>query len=178
MNLFKKIYINAPNSGLHLSVIPHRPIAYEGEARACSSLLGRAAANAFLPEVTSTIPWTNDKDHPFPHHVWFQFQRPKTVTKIGFSTRINADYFGQAPRKFDVIAGNSAEDCSGDATSKAHVLLRIEEAGFQRANQAKSWLIPVEMRKPHLCIGISIHSSAGNGKFVSLQNMIMWESRV
>ena len=38
----------------------------------------------------------------------------------------------------------------------------VEDAGFQRGDQAIAWLIPEEMQSSYLCIGIKINSVYGN----------------
>ena len=159
-------------------MVPNRLVHYEGKAFASSVLnsYGRTAMHAFRPQ--GVVPWSSAMDQAPPHYVWFQFQQPKTLTKIGFSTRTEGRLFDQAPLKFDVVAAASAEGCGVDFKSKARILLSIEKAGFQKGNQARSWVIPTEIRAPYLCMGIKIHSSLGNSGHVSLHNTIMWESRV
>ena len=133
----------------------------------------RPAENAFLRQLKGRVSWSS-QDQEFPHHVWFQFEKPKTLTKIGFSTRLEDAGITQAPKKFEVVA-------SGDCNlfmSAAEVLLVVENAGFDKEDQAKAWMIPEAKQAPYLCIGIKVQSVNRAGvKIASVQNMIMWERR-
>ena len=158
--------------------LPYRPMAYVGKPHSSSSLPDYPAAHAFRPQIIEGRkywPWANQKDYPFPHSVWFEFEEPKFLTKIGFSTRVESDHIGQAPIKFEVIAALKCEDF----LSNAEVLLTVEDAGFKNPDQAQAWLIPAEKQGPFLCIGIRIHSVQDVSKgFTSVQKLTMWEKRV
>ena len=129
--------------------------------------------------------WQSHDGENFPHSLWFKFKASHVLTKISFSSSI---YLEQAPKEFAVIA---SQDCINFQD-----LLHIEDAAFERQNQAQSWEIPEEKRAPYTCIGIKIHSSKGEDGDVildddgnayqyiyeaehatSVQNMVMWEKR-
>ena len=134
------------------------------------SLIGDSAEMAFRPPETNQYKsWVSSGDPP--HHVWFQFEERKTLTKIGFSTRRHID---TAPKKFEVVA---SVDCNRFMDT-AEVLLVVENAGFVEDNQAKSWAIPEAKQAPYLCIGIKVISvNDDNTKGTELRYMIMWEKK-
>ena len=155
-----------------MSFIPNLRVDYDGSAHASSLTGSYLAENAFKPQhVDSSKPWANHQSRKFPHFVWFQFKEPKIMTKIGFSTRMGI--FRQVVKKFDVIAAASF----GTGCGSWRILLSVENAGFERSNQAKVWSIPAENRAPYLCIGLKIHSNTDGGVYVSVQNMVMWAKR-
>ena len=142
---------------------------YVGKAHASSAYL--PAQNALHPEAIKKSPWMSERG--FPQSVWFQFEEQKFLTKIGFSS----DWYdvNRAPKKFEVVGSMDCEQFE----STAEVLLVVENAGFDKEDQAKAWMIPEDKQAPYLCIGINIHSV--NDKetgYTSVRKMIMWENRV
>ena len=150
-------------------------MAYKGKAHSTSNYGGFFEENAFRPGIqTEPNPrpgWSSAG--VFPQIVWFQFEEQKTLTKIGFSTRANEPTVSQAPKKFEVAA---SVDCQ-QFQSNAEVLLSIEDAGFEKMNQARAWMIPEEKQAPYLCIGIKVYSVRGPNAHTALQNVVMWEKR-
>ena len=155
-------------------LIPNLRVDYKGSAHASSSWGQHPAENAFKPQNAGSWPWANHRDNNFPHFVWFQFESPIVLAKIGFSSRAGQNQ-NQMVKKFDVI-GATASGCS-DIQDSPRILLGVEDAGFERSSQAKVWLIPEKNQAPYLCIGIKIHSGSVLSTVVSVQNMVMWERR-
>ena len=153
-------------------MIPYQPMTYIGKPYASSGHSNRPAKHAFRRETDESRAWTSNG--AFPHFVWFEFEENKTLTKIGFSSDRRKNW---APKKFEVLASMQCERWEQfDAT--AEVLLVVENAVFDEADQAKAWWIPKAKQAPYLCIGIKIHSSNRNSlPNTALQNMIMWERR-
>ena len=91
----------------------------------------------------------------------------------------------QVPVKFDVIASNDAEACRVPGVNEAvknalflH-LLSVENAGFSRPDQSRSWLIPDhENQFAYSFIGFQIHSSLNVvDNVTAVRNALMWQSR-
>ena len=144
---------------------------YVGKACSSSELKGFFAENAFRPQTRGKRPWASAG--LFPQLVWFLFEEHKTLAKLGFSARSNGVQVKQAPQKFEVVA---SVDCD-QFESSAEVLLLVENAGFEKENQAKAWMIPEEKQAPYLCIGIKVYSVRSNNLHTSIHNMVMWEKR-
>ena len=135
-------------------------------------------------------PWASALKTDPPHFVWFQFNEPKFLTKIGFSSRHLAWWECQSPKKFDVVAAKDPQDCE-NFQEKSEVLLRIDDAGFQRENQDLAWAIAEEKQAWYHCIGIKIHSVIGRFSqtnsdaclverdiMVAVHKIRMWEKRL
>ena len=109
-----------------------------------------------------------------PCRVWFRFEREVVLAKIGFSTPREAGLNGKHPVKFNVIGADKCEDKTMISINK----LFVQDAKFNdKLDEAKSWMIPMEKRQPHLCWGFKFYLSKGN-ETVAAQNVLMWEARV
>ena len=171
-------------------MIPNRLINYVGKARATSYQDdAHSAVHAFVRQGPGQPPWASKIGVKPPYVISYRFKEPKSVTKIGFSSRIDGWWKCQSPKKFDVVAALDPQDCR-IFMANSQVLLSVEDAGFQRQDQALSWMIPKEMQSSYLCIGIRIHSVIGvvdansnvcnadhSRTTASVHNMLMWESR-
>ena len=63
----------------------------------------------------------------------------------------------------------------GSCSTNWMMLLEAKFAGFTKAAEFKSWLIPAANRKPFQCIGIKIESSFGTRPVAALTAITMWE---
>ena len=100
--------------------------------------------------------------------IWFQFEEAHSLVKIGFSSRSDG-LLHQTPAHFLVIGSSMTDDCK-----KWSTLLEVKKAGFTKNDEFKSWLIPIENRKPFHCIGFKIVSTI-KGNVAALKDIIMWE---
>ena len=118
--------------------------------------------------------WASSGAQPFPHKIWFRFEKRVVLAKIGFSAKVEGP--SSAPRRFQVIG---AQECHG-ANVTWRSLLHVRDAGFQAGDEAKAWIIPRKRRRPLRCLGLKIYAKKvrGHTSLVTVQNMLMWEERV
>ena len=159
-------------SGVHPELLLHRMIEYQGQAFASSvKSLANSPDKAFCCQVNKATKWISS-NIPFPHKVWFRFEHQVVLAKIGFAA---VGLFN--PVKFDVIA---ADDCTRVNTIFYNTFLSVRNTGFNRDRiGAKSWIIPRENRRLHLCWGLKIYSSVVSSRTqVGTSNILMWEAKI
>jgi len=114
--------------------------------------------------------WGSKKDQ-WPALVWMRYSAPLRLGKIGYSTWDTDD----VPKIAEVIGSkNCSTTTSTTTTTTWTVLLRIENTGFTKAKEFRSWFIPMENRIPFQCIGLR-WPEAGVGDEVEAGSITLWE---
>ena len=150
--------------GLGFLTVPAlRLIEFRGKSGASSHYPNLPAWRAFS-KVESPF-WANAYNQ-FPAFLWHRFNEVHLVAKFGFSSRPTEHLLKQSPKAFHFIGST---DCKGWTT-----ILRVNDAGFTKANQFKSWIIPKAARKAFRCFGFKI-ISAMQAEFVAMNKIAMWE---
>ena len=108
---------------------------------------------------------------PFPATIWYDFQRPIRVVKMGLSNckgpHCNGKSVERSPKSIKLVGSH---DCANWVN-----LVEIENAGFEAKGQFRSWEIPEP--KPYSCYGIHIENTNGeNATYVHIRNILMWEN--
>ena len=105
--------------------------------------------------------WSNAKNK-WPASVWMRFDRPHLLEKIGFR---NKEIYN-TPKTVEVIGSN---DCKSWKT-----LLSVEDSGFTKGNEFRSWTIPAENRSKFSCFGL-MWPIKQVSQCVSVRQILMWE---
>jgi len=112
---------------------------------------------------TSELSWaSNSGAQYFPASVWMRYSRSHRLAKIGFRT---APSTSEMSKGFEVIGSN---DCTNWNT-----LLYVENAGFTKGLQFKTFQIPLENRIAFSCLGLKFQNTPVN--LVRLGQITMWE---
>lgn len=98
--------------------------------------------------------------------IWFKFEMPKKITKVGIESGHNPGYF---PHKIDILGSNGCGNWEN--------LFHVENANFKEKFQLKSWDVPFGKRKFFLCIGIRFYKPPTKS-FIMLKTVEMWEEKI
>ena len=123
-------------------------IDFHGKFGASSHHPGHPARHGFVE--VGNWPWANSEGQ-FPAFIWHWFHEIHVVAKFGFASRIDLQNLNQSPKSFYFVG---SMDCSNWTT-----IIKVDDAGFTKNNQFKSWIIPKRGRQAFRCFGFELLST-------------------
>jgi len=147
----------------HDPLAPPRLIVKRGTAGASSR---HYMKSEFSPRgaFDGTQDWIN-RVNEFPAVIWMRFQSAHRLQKIGFTAALVED---NLPNEFEVVG---SDDCS-----RWTVLLRLDNrGGFEKDNEFKTFVIPVENRVSFKCLGLRFPDRKGCNGYVRVGRITMYE---
>ena len=121
---------------------------------------------AFKRETFHTSSWSSGYGGAFPKTVHVRL--PFRVTVSFFSFRSPRFYSRKySPTKFDFIGSN---DCNSWTA-----IVQVSDVRWNRADEKKSWNIPIKQQGLYRCYGIRVHSVSSLDRNVNIQDIKLWK---